>query len=258
MLRGFLVIQSLMVGFLLGYATLDWLNHCAFHQTELLGSLAARPSELLELYGHFNIVLCGPFETKLHCSMATRPSGLSGSLRTEMHGPFDTDLRGLFETKLHGSLATGPSRLSGSLRTKLHGPFETKLQGSFGPEFNGSFETKLHGSFETEMHGSLATGPSRLSGSLRTELHGPFETELQGSFETELHGNFETELHGSFETELHGFLCSIPRARSDPNGKSEPKPQVRPFNSFYFSVLLNFLFQKSHDPNPRPDPNSGS
>ena len=47
MLRGFLIIQSLMAGFLLGYVALDWQNHCAFHQTELLGSLAAGPSRLL-------------------------------------------------------------------------------------------------------------------------------------------------------------------------------------------------------------------
>ena len=53
-------------------------------------------------------------------------------------------------------------------------------------------------------------------------------------------------------------MCSDPRAQSDPNGESEPKPRGRPFNSFYFSVLLNFLFQKCRDPNPRPDPNGGS
>ena len=29
-------------------------------------------------------------------------------------------------------------------------------------------------------------------------------------------------------------LCSDPQARPDPNGEPEPKPQGRPFNSFYF------------------------
>ena len=30
------------------------------------------------------------------------------------------------------------------------------------------------------------------------------------------------------------IMCSDPRARSDPNGESEPKTWGRPFNSFYF------------------------
>ena len=40
----------------------------------------------------------------------------------------------MFETELHGSLATWPSGLSGSLRTELYGPFETELSGSFETE----------------------------------------------------------------------------------------------------------------------------
>ena len=61
---------------LTGYAAPDWLNHYAFHQTELRGSLAFRPSRLL------------------------------GSLRTELHGPFETELQGSFETELRGSFET--------------------------------------------------------------------------------------------------------------------------------------------------------
>ena len=99
-----------MVGFLLGYAALDWLNYFAFHETKLLGSLAVR------------------------------------FLRTELHGPFETELRGPFETELHGSLATWPSGLSGSLRTELYDPLEIELQGSFGTKLREFFVSELLGS----------------------------------------------------------------------------------------------------------------
>ena len=42
-------------------------------------------------------MLCGPIEIELHVSLATWPSGLSGSLRTELHGPFETELLGSLE-----------------------------------------------------------------------------------------------------------------------------------------------------------------
>ena len=44
------------------------------------------------------------------------------------------------------------------------------------------------------------------------------------------------------------LLCSDPRAQSDPNGESEPKPGDARFISFCFSVLLNFLFSKMSRP----------
>ena len=50
--------------------------------------------------------------------------------------------------------------------------------------------------------------------------------------------------------------CSNP-LRSNPIGGSEPVPGCS-FNCFYLPFYLNFLFQKCHDPNPRPDPNGGS
>ena len=49
---------------------------------------------------------------------------------------------------------------------------------------------------------------------------------------------------------------SDPRARSDSNGESEPKPGDARFISFIFRVI-NFFFQKCRDPNPRPDQNGG-
>ena len=52
--------------------------------------------------------------------------------------------------------------------------------------------------------------------------------------------------------------CSDPQSQSDPIGESEPKPRGRSFNSFYFYILLCFLFQKCRDPNPRLDPVGGS
>ena len=61
-----------MVGFLLSYAALDWLNYCSFHQTELLGSLVAKP------FWDFRF------------------------LRTELHGPFEIELRGSFGTEVQG------------------------------------------------------------------------------------------------------------------------------------------------------------
>ena len=64
-------------------------------------------------------LLCS-HQPELHGSLATCPSGLSGSLRTELHGPFGSEL--------HGSLAPWPSGLS--LRTELDGPFKTELHGS--------------------------------------------------------------------------------------------------------------------------------
>ena len=60
-------------------------------------------------------------------------------------------------------------------------------------------------------------------------------------------------------TRIHSCIyCSDPRTQSDPIGESEPKPGDALFISFYFFVLLNFLFQKCCDPNPRLDPNGGS
>ena len=37
-----------------------------------------------------------------------------------------------------------------------------------------------------------------------------------------------------FVVGVSGFEFSDPRAHSDPNDDSEPKPRGRPFNSFYF------------------------
>ena len=40
---------------------------------------------------------------ELHSSLATWPSGLSGSLETELYDPYRIELQGSLETELHGS-----------------------------------------------------------------------------------------------------------------------------------------------------------
>ena len=40
---------------------------------------------------------------ELHGSLATWPSGLSGSLGTKLYGPSGIELQGSLETELHGS-----------------------------------------------------------------------------------------------------------------------------------------------------------
>ena len=53
--------------------------------------------------------------------------------------------------------------------------------------------------------------------------------------------------------------CSDPRARSDPNGESEPKPgDARLILFIYILFRLLFFFQKCRDPNPRLAPFGGS
>ena len=50
--------------------------------------------------------------------------------------------------------------------------------------------------------------------------------------------------------------CSDPRARPDWRVRTETPGTLNLFLLFF--VLLNFLFQKCRDPNPRPDLNGGS
>ena len=47
--------------------------------------------------------------------------------------------------------------------------------------------------------------------------------------------------------------CSVPQARPDPVGESEPKPQGRPFNSFIFH-FIKFYFSKVSQPESLAQP----
>ena len=62
-----------MVGFLLSYATLDWLSYYASHQSELRGSFET------ELHDSSEVKLHGSLGTELRGSLAAWPFVLLGS-----------------------------------------------------------------------------------------------------------------------------------------------------------------------------------